>query len=80
MVNIGHLRAAGAVFDGAGLAVAKVWLTPPTKMDAAQLMREGYYAIFNAVGARMEIPGCSLCMGNQAVALKSTVILLRPGI
>jgi aconitate hydratase 2 / 2-methylisocitrate dehydratase len=75
MVNIGHLRAAGAVFEGAGLAAAKVWLTPPTKMDAAQLMREGTYAIFNAVGARMEIPGCSLCMGNQArVAPKSTVI------
>jgi aconitate hydratase 2 / 2-methylisocitrate dehydratase len=75
MVNIGHLRAAGAVFEGAGLTAAKVWLTPPTKMDAAQLMREGYYAIFNAVGARMEIPGCSLCMGNQArVAPKSTVI------
>jgi aconitate hydratase 2/2-methylisocitrate dehydratase len=75
MVNIAHLRAAGAVFDGAGLAAAKVWLTPPTKMDAAQLMREGYYAIFNAAGARMEIPGCSLCMGNQArVAPKSTVL------
>jgi aconitate hydratase 2/2-methylisocitrate dehydratase len=75
MVNIGHLRAAGAVFEGAGPAAAKVWMTPPTKMDAAQLMREGYYAIFNAVGARMEIPGCSLCMGNQArVAPKTTVI------
>jgi aconitate hydratase 2/2-methylisocitrate dehydratase len=75
MVNIGHLRAAGAVFEGAGLASARVWITPPTKMDAAQLMREGYYAIFNAAGARLEIPGCSLCMGNQArVAPKSTVI------
>jgi aconitate hydratase 2/2-methylisocitrate dehydratase len=75
MVNIGHLRAAGAVFEGAGLAQARVWITPPTKMDAAQLMREGYYAIFNAAGARLEIPGCSLCMGNQArVAPKSTVI------
>jgi aconitate hydratase 2/2-methylisocitrate dehydratase len=75
MVNIGHFRAAGAIFEGAGLAAAKVWLTPPTKMDAAQLMREGYYAVFNAVGARMEIPGCSLCMGNQArVAPKTTVM------
>jgi aconitate hydratase 2/2-methylisocitrate dehydratase len=75
MVNIGHLRAAGAVFEGAGRAAAKVWLTPPTKMDAAQLMREGYYAIFNSVGARLEVPGCSLCMGNQArVAPKTTVM------
>jgi aconitate hydratase 2/2-methylisocitrate dehydratase len=75
MVNIGHLRAAGAVFEGAGRASSKVWITPPTKMDAAQLMREGYYAVFNAAGARIEIPGCSLCMGNQArVAPKSTVI------
>ena len=75
MVNIGHFRAAGAIFEGAGPAAARVWLTPPTKMDAAQLMREGYYAIFNSIGARMEIPGCSLCMGNQArVAPKTTVM------
>jgi aconitate hydratase 2/2-methylisocitrate dehydratase len=75
MVNIGHFRAAGAIFEGAGLAAAKVWLTPPTKMDAAQLMREGYYAVFNAVGARMEIPGCSLCMGNQARVAPGTTVL-----
>ena len=75
MVNIAHLRAAGRIFEGAGPAKAKVWLTPPTKMDAAQLMREGYYAIFNAAGARMEVPGCSLCMGNQArVAPGATVV------
>ena len=75
MVNIAHFRAAGRIFEGAGMAKAKIWLTPPTKMDAAQLMREGYYAIFNAIGARMEIPGCSLCMGNQArVAPKATVM------
>jgi aconitate hydratase 2/2-methylisocitrate dehydratase len=75
MVNIAHFRAAGRIFEGAGLAKAKIWLTPPTKMDAAQLMREGFYAIFNAVGARMEIPGCSLCMGNQArVAPRATVM------
>jgi len=75
MVNIAHFRAAGRIFEGAGPAKAKIWLTPPTKMDAAQLMREGYYAIFNAIGARMEIPGCSLCMGNQArVAPKATVM------
>jgi aconitate hydratase 2/2-methylisocitrate dehydratase len=75
MVNIAHFRAAGRIFEGAGLAKAKLWLTPPTKMDAAQLIREGFYAIFNAAGARMEIPGCSLCMGNQArVAPRATVM------
>jgi aconitate hydratase 2/2-methylisocitrate dehydratase len=75
MVNIAHLRAAGRIFDGVKMAKAKIWLTPPTKMDAAQLKREGYYAIFNAIGARIEIPGCSLCMGNQArVAPKATVM------
>ncbi len=66
MTNIGHFRAAARIFDKAGPAAARIWLTPPTKMDAAQLMREGLYAIFSAAGARMEIPGCSLCMGNQA--------------
>ncbi len=66
MVNIAHLRAAGKIFEGAGRLETKVWVTPPTKMDAAQLMREGAYAVFNSVGARTEIPGCSLCMGNQA--------------
>jgi aconitate hydratase 2 / 2-methylisocitrate dehydratase len=75
MVNIGHLRAAGRIFEGAGPAKAKVWLTPPTKMDAAQLMREGFYAIFNAAGARMEIPGCSLCMGNQARVAPGAVVM-----
>ncbi len=66
MTNIGHFRAAGKVFEGAGYLDTRVWLTPPTKMDRAQLKREGYYAIFSAAGARTEIPGCSLCMGNQA--------------
>ena len=75
MVNIAHFRAAGAIFEGAGQAAAKVWLTPPTKMDAAQLMREGYYAVFNAVGARIEIPGCSLCMGNQARVARGTTVM-----
>lgn len=75
MVNIGHFRAAGKIFEGAGYLKTKVWLTPPTKMDAAQLLREGFYAIYNSVGARLEIPGCSLCMGNQArVAPGATVI------
>ena len=66
MTNIGHFRAAGKVFEGAGYLTPRVWLTPPTKMDRAQLMREGYYSIYSGVGARTEIPGCSLCMGNQA--------------
>lgn len=72
MTNIGHFRAAGKVFEGAGYLKARVWLTPPTKMDRAQLMREGYFTIYASVGARTEIPGCSLCMGNQA--------RVRPGI
>jgi aconitate hydratase 2/2-methylisocitrate dehydratase len=66
MTNIGHFRAAGKIFDKAPYSKTIIWLTPPTKMDASQLKREGYYSIFNAVGARIEIPGCSLCMGNQA--------------
>ncbi len=66
MTNIGQFRAAGRILDKAGIPPARVWITPPTKMDAAQLMREGYYAIFAAAGARIEMPGCSLCMGNQA--------------
>jgi aconitate hydratase 2/2-methylisocitrate dehydratase len=66
MTNIGHFRAAGKVFEGAGYLKTRIWLTPPTKMDRAQLMREGYFTIYASVGARTEIPGCSLCMGNQA--------------
>lgn len=66
MTNIGHFRAAGKIFEGAGYLSTRVWLTPPTKMDRAQLMKEGYYSIYASVGARTEIPGCSLCMGNQA--------------
>ena len=66
MTNIGHFRAAGKIFEGAPYLSTRVWLAPPTKMDAAQLMREGYFAIFASIGARIEVPGCSLCMGNQA--------------
>ncbi len=66
MTNIGHFRAVGRVFEGAGYLNTRVWLTPPTKMDRVQLKSEGYYALFSAAGARTEIPGCSLCMGNQA--------------
>jgi aconitate hydratase 2/2-methylisocitrate dehydratase len=75
MTNIGHFRAAGKIFDGAGYLGTRVWLTPPTKMDRAQLIREGFYSIYSGVGARTEIPGCSLCMGNQArVHPEATVI------
>ena len=75
MTNIGHFRAASRIFDKAGYLATRVWMTPPTKMDAAELMREGHYSIFSGAGVRMEIPGCSLCMGNQArVRPKATII------
>ncbi len=75
MTNIGHFRAAGKIFEKEGYLDTRVWLTPPTKMDRAQLIREGYYSIYSSVGARTEIPGCSLCMGNQArVHPEATVI------
>jgi aconitate hydratase 2/2-methylisocitrate dehydratase len=75
MTNISHFRAVGKIFQGAGYLKTRVWLTPPTKMDQAQLIKEGYFSIFSSVGARIEIPGCSLCMGNQArVRPKSTVL------
>ncbi len=66
MTNIGHFRASGRIFEGAEYLKTRVWLTPPTKMDRDQLRKEGYYSIFSKIGARTEIPGCSLCMGNQA--------------
>lgn len=67
MTNIGHYRAAGKVLKEVGGQVPTVlWIAPPTKMDAHQLTEEGYYSIFGTAGARTEIPGCSLCMGNQA--------------
>jgi aconitate hydratase 2/2-methylisocitrate dehydratase len=75
MTNIGHFRAAGKVLATApGPVATRLWIAPPTRMDEAQLRQEGYYAIFGAAGARTEIPGCSLCMGNQArVAAGATV-------
>lgn len=66
MTNIGHYRAAAKILEGAGVAKAKLWIAPPTRMDEKQLREEGYYGIFAAAGARTEMPGCSLCMGNQA--------------
>ncbi|HEC05026.1 MAG TPA: bifunctional aconitate hydratase 2/2-methylisocitrate dehydratase [Thiothrix sp.] len=76
MTNIGHFRAAAKLFDQFGGAVpARTWIAPPTKMDEHQLMEEGCYNTFGRVGARTEMPGCSLCMGNQArVAPNSTVV------
>jgi len=76
MTNIGHFRAAGNLLKECdGQLPTRLWVAPPTKMDAAQLNDEGYYAIYGKVGARTEMPGCSLCMGNQArVADKSTVV------
>jgi len=67
MTNIGHYRAAGKLIQEAGEYVDTVlWIAPPTRMDEHQLKEEGYYNIFGAAGARLEVPGCSLCMGNQA--------------
>ena len=76
MTNIGHFRAAGKLLEAAGGTIpTRMWIAPPTKMDAAQLTEEGYYNIFGKAGARIEMPGCSLCMGNQArVAEESTVV------
>ncbi|MGL5401418.1 MAG: bifunctional aconitate hydratase 2/2-methylisocitrate dehydratase, partial [Plesiomonas shigelloides] len=67
MTNIGHFRAAGKMLDKfKGQIPTRLWIAPPTKMDAAQLTEEGYYGVYGRSGARIEIPGCSLCMGNQA--------------
>ena len=76
MTNIGHFRAAGKLLQQhKGTISTRMWIVPPTRMDEHQLMEEGYYNIFGAAGARTEMPGCSLCMGNQArVAANSTVL------
>ncbi|HCM1976263.1 TPA: bifunctional aconitate hydratase 2/2-methylisocitrate dehydratase [Salmonella enterica subsp. houtenae serovar 47:z36:-] len=76
MTNIGHFRAAGKLLDShKGQLPTRLWVAPPTRMDAAQLTEEGYYSVFGKSGARIEIPGCSLCMGNQArVADGATVV------
>jgi aconitate hydratase 2 / 2-methylisocitrate dehydratase len=66
MTNIGHYRAAATVLAGQGPNKARLWVCPPTRMDEEKLKVEGYYATFEAAGSRMEMPGCSLCMGNQA--------------
>ncbi|GAB7563236.1 bifunctional aconitate hydratase 2/2-methylisocitrate dehydratase [Methylobacillus methanolivorans] len=74
MTNIGHYRAAAKVLEGAGGIPTRLWIAPPTRMDESQLRDEGVYSVFGVAGARTEVPGCSLCMGNQArVADKATV-------
>ncbi|MDZ4141914.1 MAG: bifunctional aconitate hydratase 2/2-methylisocitrate dehydratase [Methylotenera sp.] len=74
MTNIGHYRAAAKVLEGTGNIPTRLWIAPPTRMDEAQLRDEGVYSVFGVAGARTEIPGCSLCMGNQArVDDKATV-------
>lgn len=74
MTNIGHYRALGEVLRGEGMVPTTLWVAPPTKMDAKMLVDEGYYALFGAAGARIEIPGCSLCMGNQARVRDEAVV------
>ncbi|WP_086932256.1 bifunctional aconitate hydratase 2/2-methylisocitrate dehydratase [Agarilytica rhodophyticola] len=76
MTNIGHFRAAGKLFEAVpGALKTRFWMSPPTKMDAHTLMEEGYYNIYGAKGARMEMPGCSLCMGNQARVADGATVL-----
>jgi aconitate hydratase 2/2-methylisocitrate dehydratase len=75
MTNIGHFRAAGKLLDDAGTVDSRFWICPPTRMDAHTLMEEGYYNIYGKVGARTEMPGCSLCMGNQARVLAGATVL-----
>jgi aconitate hydratase 2/2-methylisocitrate dehydratase len=75
MTNIGHFRAAGKVLEGKTDIPTRLWIAPPTKMDAMILNEEGYYAILGKSGARMEMPGCSLCMGNQAQIRKGSTAM-----
>ncbi len=75
MTNIGHFRAAGKVLEGKSDIPTRLWIAPPTKMDAMILNEEGYYAILGKSGARMEMPGCSLCMGNQAQVRKGSTAI-----
>ena len=75
MTNIGHFRAAGKLLEKYGEANTRLWIVPPTRMDEHQLKQEGYYKIFENSKARVEIPGCSLCMGNQARAADGTTMV-----
>ncbi len=75
MTNIGHFRAAGKILDGRSDLPTRLWIAPPTKMDAMILNEEGYYSVLGKSGARMEMPGCSLCMGNQAQVKKGSTAM-----
>jgi len=76
MTNIGHFRAASRLLASFGKPIpTRLWIAPPTKMDQAQLMEEGVYNVFGTAGARMEMPGCSLCMGNQARVLSGATVV-----
>ena len=74
MTNIGHYRAAAKVLEGVPPVSSRLWICPPTRMDEHQLKEEGIYGIFGASGARTEMPGCSLCMGNQARVGDNTTV------
>ena len=75
MTNIGHFRAAGTLLEKYSGIKARLWVVPPTKMDEKQLIEEGIYNIFGVSGARTEVPGCSLCMGNQARVLANSTVV-----
>jgi aconitate hydratase 2/2-methylisocitrate dehydratase len=75
MTNIGHFRAASKLLEGKRDIPVKLWVAPPTKMDAAQLTEEGHYGVLGVAGARMEMPGCSLCMGNQAQVREGATVM-----
>ena len=75
MTNIGHFRAASKLLEGKRDIPVKLWIAPPTKMDAQQLSEEGHYGVFGNAGARTEMPGCSLCMGNQAQVREGATVM-----
>ncbi|QSI78937.1 bifunctional aconitate hydratase 2/2-methylisocitrate dehydratase [Niveibacterium microcysteis] len=75
MTNIGHFRAASKLLEGKRDIPVKLWIAPPTKMDAAELTKEGHYGVFGSAGARTEMPGCSLCMGNQAQVREGATVV-----
>jgi aconitate hydratase 2 / 2-methylisocitrate dehydratase len=75
MTNIGHFRAAAKLLGGQRDIPVKLWVAPPTKMDQSELIKEGHYAAFGTAGARTEMPGCSLCMGNQAQVREGATVI-----
>ena len=75
MTNIGHFRAASKLLEGKRDIPVKLWVAPPTKMDQKQLTEEGHYGVLGTAGARMEMPGCSLCMGNQAQVREGATVM-----